>query len=593
MQGPLLTLAALAAVVPAALAVPAPLNQQSGMGGSTSFLNAASQGQKPEFQVKGKNGAVVSPVDVCSNIGAELLQLGGSAADAIIGASLCVGSMDAFHSGIGGGGFGLIRRPNQTVEMFDFRETMPAAGNETLFKDNPDKNASLIGGLASGVPGEIRAWELLHAKYGKLKWEQLFQPSVKLNRDGFKPHDQLVRSALDLTKYPFLCQDAIWAESYCPGGKLIKRGDTVKRERLAKTLETIGAQGPKAFYEGPIAENTVKAIKARKGIMTLEDLKNYTVIEREPNSIKYPGDFTIYSGVAPCSGNAVLSTLKTYAQFTDDPEYNIKVQRLIEADKFAYGERTNYGDPAFVQGLSELQKKYISDEYAAEKKKKIHDNAIEEPEYYNPPEQAVLGDSGTAHLVAIDSTGLAITLTTTINTFWGSQVMTEDGIILNNEMDDFSTPGVTNFFGLKPTEANFIRPGKRPLSSISPVIVHDKDGNLVLATGSAGGSRIITAVIQVVWGVLSQNLNIADALGKGRWHHQLSPYVLNLEWADPTYPAYSGFPNATAEFLKRVGHNVTYVAPGSSSAQGIQVLKDKTLLTGSEARQLDARGSAF
>lgn len=218
---------------------------------------------------------------------------------------------------------------------------------------------------------------------------------------------------------------------------------------------------------------------------------------REPNNITYKGSRRIFSTVAPSSGNVVLSALNTIGQYDDEVGSNLTTHRLIEATKFAYAERAEYGDPDFVKNVSALEKSYISDQSARKKRDLIKDNTTEPLSYYDPELYTILSDHGTSQLVAVDSSGMAITLTTTVNLYWGSQVMTSDGIVLNDEMDDFSSPNQSNAFGYVATPNNFIRPGKRPLSSISPTIVEDLDtGVLELAVGSAGGSRIITANIQ-------------------------------------------------------------------------------------------------
>lgn len=339
--------------------------------------------------------------------------------------------------------------------------------------------------------------------------------------------------------------------------------------------------------------------------MTLRDLSNYTVVYREPVSTSFNG-YKLYAAAAPASGAVVLSTLETLDQYTDRSTVgrNITTHRLIEATKFAYGERASYADPAFVANVSSLQKKYLQESYAEEKRQKIKDDGVLASSEYDPRRFDILSDEGTSHLVAIDHTGLAVTLTTTVNTFFGSKVMTKDGVVLNNEMDDFSTPGVANSYGYVPTSANYPAPGKRPLSSISPLIAVDSKGRLVLATGSAGGSRIPTAVIITTYGVLQDKLGIQDALRRPRWHDQLSPATTYLEWAGPAdgiaatqavgEKRWVGFSNATAEFLRSVGHNITFTVPGSSTAQGAQVLPDSGLFVGgAEVRQLAAAPAAI
>lgn len=270
----------------------------------------------------------------------------------IIGAALCVGTIDTFHSNIGGGGYALTRflsnssstgtasssRKNATYEMIDFRETMPALGNETLYSNNTDKTASTIGGLAVGVPGELRGWQMLHQKHGKLPWKDLFQPAIDIANGGFRVPSQL---AVVIAQYnaSLMCTDPYAREVYCPNGTTaVGEGEIVRKPRYAKTLQAIAEQGADAFYKGSIATNTIAAIQARGGIMTLGDLANYTAVARTPNSISWGqgGKYNVFSTVAPSSGNVVLSTLKVmdiYRQNGTLDDYNLTLHRNIEATK--------------------------------------------------------------------------------------------------------------------------------------------------------------------------------------------------------------------------------------------------------------------
>lgn len=386
-------------------------------------LNAPSQGsQKDEYKTFGKHGAVATEVDVCSNVGADLLKEGGSAADAIIGASLCVGSIDSFHSGIAGGGFIVLRKEDHEhgkhkVQVIDMREEAPSAANETMYSDNPNKNASTIGGLSVGVPGELRGYQYLHKHYGKLPWEKLFEPAIKLNRHGFKVPSQLSTSIASYAD-DLICKDPLFKEVYCSNGTAAGLGDLIKRERLAKTYEKIAKGGPDEFYKGDIAKRTVDTIQSRGGIMTLKDLAQYEAIIRHPLHIDIHGKHRVWSSGAPSSGAVVLSALKTVAQYGKDEFHdagvNLTTHRLIEATKFAYGERADYGDPDFVKNVTELERRALSEKDSALKKSRIRDNATEQASYYDPKNYTVLTDHGTSQLSAIDDNGLSVTLTTTI-----------------------------------------------------------------------------------------------------------------------------------------------------------------------------------
>lgn len=600
------------------------LDVRNNDGQQPSFYGAASQGNAPVYSVRGKNGAVSSEVDVCSNIGASLLQDGGSAVDSAIGTALCVGSISSFHSGLGGGGHALLRSPisqdantnhkrsnsqdahskSANYIHVDFRETAPAASTEDMYSSNPVKNASLYGGLAVGVPGEPKAWWDLHQKYGKLPWSKVFEPAITLNREGFKVTTELAK-AINVTQYPFLCSDSLWSEVYCPDGKPAQLGQTIKKERFAKTLELLAQQGIDPFYWGDIAADIVDTIhnnKVYKGIMTRKDLANYKVEFRQPRNVTLRGGkYKLYGTVAPSSGSVVLSTLQTVDQFRADGQENLKdvdvsTHRFIEANKFSYGQRTNYGDPAFVKNVSRLESKYLELDFSSQNKAKISDTQTFPTAYYIPENRKteVLNDHGTSAITVVDNDSMAISLTTTINTFWGSQLMTKHGFPLNSEQDDWSSPGQTNFFGYAPSVANYIRPGKRPLSSISAVIAEDAHtGQLKLSLSSAGGSRIITAVTQVAYDVLFKGEDAQKALAEPRWHDQLSPNQTTVESPAPQVPGFVGFSNETATFLQSVGHNISWVPIGSSTAQAVERFEDGTLLAATEVRQLAAKGSAF
>ncbi|RBQ79058.1 hypothetical protein FVER14953_03657 [Fusarium verticillioides] len=503
---------------------------------------------------------------------------------------LCVGTVGMYHSGIGGGGFMLIHKPDgknktQPYEFVDFRETAPAAATENMFKDNV--NASIYGGQASGVPGELRGLEHLHKSYGHLPWAKLVQPAIDVARYGFPVNnDTLKFMKMTYSKAEnesFLFNDPAWAIDFAPAGRLLKFGEKLTRKRYADTLETIAAKGAGAFYEGPIADATIRTLKQKKGIMATDDLKNYSVAIREPSQINYRGG-KVTSGSAPSSGAVVaaaLNILDGYDFLGDPRRVNDSAYLLDEAFKFGYGMRSNLGDPTFVKGLDEYQSQMYSNNTAQEIRAKLDGRALAVKDY-DPKGLESLDTPGTSHIVTMDNSGLAISLTTTINLGFGSQVIVpETGVIMNNEMNDFSIPGQSNAFGFIPSEANFIRPGKRPLSSISTTIAEGPDGKVSLVTGSAGGSRIITATVQVVLNALEKNMTVHDALAAPRLHDQLEPRQVTFEYA---------YDNSTVAYLKEIGNNVTWVAPGQSTAQALRRLLDGTFEAAGEPRQANSGG---
>ncbi|KAE8353868.1 gamma-glutamyltranspeptidase [Aspergillus coremiiformis] len=535
---------------------------------------------------EGKLGAVASESAICSRSGTEMLKKGGNAADALVATTFCVGVVGMYHSGIGGGGFMLVRAPNGSFEFIDFRETAPAAAFEEMFNNNT--GASTTGGLASGVPGEVRGLEYLHKKYGSLPWSTVMQPAIQTARQGFPVGRDLVRymnSAVGDGE-DFLSKDPTWAIDFAPNGTRLGLGDIITRKRYADTLETIANTGPDAFYSGPIAETMIQALQADNGIMTVEDLHNYTVALRSTAQIDYRG-YKITGTTAPSSGAVALNILKildTYENFMAPNNVNLSTHRLDEAIRFGYGLRTELGDPFFLEGMDEYQEDMLKESTIKQIRGKISDWHTQNVSAYDPKGIESLNTPGTSHIIAADHSGLTISTITTINLLFGSKVMVpETGIIMNNEMDDFSTPGSSNAFGYIPSEANFIRPGKRPLSSITPTIVTHQNGSVFFAAGSAGGSRIITATVQNIIHAVDEGLSAAEALAKPRLHDQLVPNQVSFEYS---------YDNQTVAFMKTRGHNVTWVAPIESAAQAIRVLSNGTFDAAGEPRQLDSGGFA-
>ena len=478
----------------------------------------------------------------------------------------------------------LARSGNGSFEFIDFRETAPALSTQDMYNNNT--NSSIYTGLASGVPGELRGLAHLHQNYGILPWEQLVMPAVSVARDGFPVTPDLVRymasavSGID----NFLVNNPTWAIDFAPNGTLLGLGDTITRRRYADTLETIAKRGPDAFYTGPIAETFINTIQRNGGIMTLEDLKNYTVAIREPAAIDYRG-FKIRSGSAPSSGTVAMSVMKIiegYSTIGEAATLNVSTHLFDEALRFAYGQRSELGDPLFVEGMDEYQADMLKEATAAAVRAKISPYHTLNVSAYDPSGFESLETPGTSAIVTSDVNGLAVSLTTTVNLLFGSHIMVpETGVILNNEMNDFSIPGSSNAFGYIPTPANYIRPGKRPLSSISPTIVEHANGTLYFVAAAAGGSRIITATLQQLWHVLDQNMTAPQALAKPRLHDQLVPNLVSFE---------TTYDNATVAFMAARGHNVTWVAPGQSTAQSLRLLSNGSFEAAGEPRQVNSGG---
>lgn len=317
--------------------------------------------------------------------------------------------------------------------------------------------------------------------------------------------------------------------------------------------------------------------------MTLEDLVKYKAIMRRPVNITYRG-FSLYSSGSPTSGAVSLNALKTVEGYdkADTADVNLTLHRFDEAMRFAYGARQELGDPAFVKDTAELEERMLQASQAATIREHILDNSTQPVENYASDKMYTTPGHGTSHIVTADGSGMTVSSTTTINLLFGNLLMVPStGVILNNEMNDFSIPGARNEFGFEPSRANFVRPGKRPLSSITPLIIEYPDGRLYAAVGAAGGSRIISATTQVAWHVLEHGQTMAQAIAAPRVHDQLMPNTAVFE---------SGFDKGTVASMAAKGHNVTWVRMASSSVQGLRVGLDGQFEAASENRQVSSGG---
>ncbi|PMD30148.1 gamma-glutamyltranspeptidase [Hyaloscypha variabilis F] len=548
------------------------------------------------------NGAVACESAVCSQIGLDIMKDNGNAADAMVATQLCIGTIAMYSSGIGGGGFVLVRSKEGIYDFIDFRETAPAAAYERMFS-RQNLTLSVRGGLAAGVPGELRGLKYLHDTYGKKPWKDLFTPSIKLAREGFKVSQDLYNDIVVATDgtyegigydNDFFTEDVSWAMDFAPNGTRVGLGDTMTRKRFADTLENIAEQGPDAFYTGAIANATIVAIQQANGTMTLSDLKNYAIVNRPITNFTYHG-FKIYSGTAPSSGAVLASIMKIIEGYDmrTPAQLNFSTHYLDEAMKFAYGQRTLLGDPAFLPNLTEYQLNMYSESTAEEFRSKIEADAVLETKDYEPPgDDFDVPDHGTTAVVTADKSGLSIALTSTVNFLFGNTMMVpEIGVILNNQMNDFSVFNTSNAFGVEDSPANYIAPFKRPLSSIAPVIVEFPNGKVYVVHACAGGSRITTEISQHLWHVLDQNLTSAAALLSPRMYDQLYPPEVSLEWVEPDHHMV-GYNNQTAAFLKSIGANVTYVG-FQSAGQAIRRLFNGTFEAAAEPRQLASGGYAY
>ncbi|KAK6063658.1 Gamma-glutamyltransferase-like protein 1 [Seiridium cupressi] len=536
-----------------------------------------------QHSLSGSKGGVASESKACSEIGIDLLARGGNAVDAWIGTQLCVGVIGMQHSGIGGGGFALIRDQDGNYSVIDYRETAPAAAFQDMYKGN--ERGSVFSGLAAAVPGELRGLELAHQQFGRLPWKALVHPAAHVARNGFVVTEDQVRYmnyAIAFAGYNFFEKDSSWAVDFAPSGELVKLGDIMTRKRYGDVLDLVADGGAEVFYTGAVANYTIAALQADNGTMTLEDLSDYAAIVRQPLNTTYRG-YKLFSSGAPSSGAVCLSTLKTMEAYpTEDTAHkNLTLHRFIESMRFAYGAHQQLGDPSYVDEVDVLEDVMLSASGAAATRAHIMDNTSQPVEHYLEHPYYTQESHGTSHIVAVDVSGMAVSSTTTVNTLFGNiMVVPETGVILNNEMNDFSIPGKSNEFGYAPSPANFIRPGKRPLSSITPVIVEHPNGTLYATVGAAGGSRIISSTTQVTWNVLEQGMNMTAAIKEPRFHDQLMPNRVAFEYT---------FSNQSTASMADRNHNVIWVGEGASAVQGIRITSDDFESVG-ETRQKNSGG---
>jgi gamma-glutamyltranspeptidase / glutathione hydrolase len=515
-----------------------------------------------------EQGMVVAQEKIAARIGAEIMRQGGNAVDAAVATGFAMAVTYPRAGNIGGGGFMVIHLADRNEDVaIDYREVAPLATTRDIFlgaDGKPDATKSLESALGIGVPGTVAGLALAREKYGSGQFTlaQLIKPAIDLARDGFAIADDMA----DTLPEAYAKRLARWPASAKifsrPDGTSLRDGDRLVQPDLAATLSAIAEQGPRGFYEGPVAEKLVKAIGETGGIMTLEDLRSYQPVIRAPVRGNYHG-YDIVSMPLPSSGGTVLleslNILEGYPLSEMKQGSPASLHLLIEAMKRAYADRARYlGDPAFVNAPTNI---LLSKDYAAKLRAGINiDRATPAAEVTSalPPREG----SNTTHYSVVDSRGNAVSNTYTLNFPYGVGLVAEGtGVLLNNEMDDFTAaPGASNAFGLVGFEPNLPGPGKRPLSSMSPTIVL-KDGKPVLLTGSPGGSRIISAVLQVIVDVLDYQMDIAAAVAAPRLHNQWLPDVVRVE---------HGFADDTLAALKAKGHQI--VEPlGQTSANSILV----------------------
>jgi gamma-glutamyltranspeptidase / glutathione hydrolase len=497
----------------------------------------------------GSKGMVASVHPLATEAGLNLLEQGGNAVDAAVAVALTLGVVDGQNSGIGGGCFMLIRRADGSTVALDGREKAPTAARADMFLRGGKAATELsqTGALASGVPGSLAAYEFALKHYGRKTLGQCILPAAKIAESGYildHSHIRAYRSVgTELKQFP-----STRSVFFKPDGTPYQEGDLFRQPDLAATYKSIAKQGVDWFYRGPFAAALDKWMRADGGVMTSKDLRDYRVVSREPISARYHG-YQIISFPPPSSGGVhviqILNILENFdlKAMTEPARLHV----IAEAMKIAFADRAYWlGDPDFVR----VPKGLVDKQYAAGLARKIdlqHTTPV--PSHGLPPNwQTDSFPKHTTHFSVADAEGNWVACTATINTTFGSKVVVPGtGVVLNNQMDDFSIqPGVANYFGLVGAEANAVAPGKRPLSSMSPTIVLT-NGEPILAVGAAGGPTIISQVVLALVNMLDLGMTPDAALAKPRIHHQWLPNELMVE---------DTLPDAVREALVQRGHKL-------------------------------------
>jgi gamma-glutamyltranspeptidase / glutathione hydrolase len=544
----------------------------------------AAHGQTISGLAIAEKGMVSTQETLATNVGVDILKRGGNAIDAAVATGFALAVTYPQAGNLGGGGYMVVYLADKKqMKAIDYREMAPGKAHKDMFLDeqgNVDRQAILFSGKAVGVPGTVAG--LIHAleNYGTMSLEQVMAPAIELAEQGFNVPVQL-NFSLNKRKNRLL-KSPTTRKKFFPNGQALEVGSLFKQPDLARTLKLIAKQGRAAFYEGEIAKLLVADSEEQGGIISLADLKNYRVIEREPIEGSYRG-YQVFTMPPPSSGGVHLIQMLNVFEGWDIGKLGFgsfqTINKMAETMRFAYADRSvHLGDPDFYDvPLDTL----ISKKYAADIRAKIERSPYTPSSEVNPGKLPVYESPQTTHFSIIDQWGNAVANTYTINATYGNgHVAKGTGFLLNNEMDDFSAKaGVANLFGLVGGTANAIEPGKRPLSSMTPTIIM-RDGKVFMVTGGVGGSLIITATLQTIVNVIDHQMNIAEATSATRFHHQYLPDVLSLEY---------GFTDDTITSLKALGYKLRQLPPRpanalsrqqTSMAQVQSVLVEKNRITG-------------
>ena len=524
-----------------------------------------------------KQAAVSSAHPLASMVGAEIMKKGGNAFDAAIATQLVLAVVYPNAGNIGGGGFLLARKTNGELIGIDYREAAPEKANRDMYLDkngNPQMNLSLAGHLASGIPGTI-AGLFATLTYAKLPFHQLIQPAIDIASKGYVLTEKEATSLNSVRES--ITKNSTEPTAFVNATKW-KVGDTLVQKDLAATLKRIQKDGAQGFYAGKTAELIVAEMQRGNGIITLNDLKNYTAKLRNPLSFNYKGH-EIISFAPPSSGGILLAQMFKMIEKYPLTKFGFQstksVQLMVEAERRAYADRAEYmGDPDFFKVPV---KTLMSDAYINQR---MSDYNPEKAGVSVNVKAGIIKESEeTTHLSVVDPAGNMVSVTTTLNNSYGNRtVVGGAGFILNNEMDDFSVkPGVPNMYGAIGGEANSIQPGKRMLSSMTPTLVM-KDKKPYIVIGTPGGTTIPTSVYQALINVIDFNMTVGDAIDKPKFHHQWMPDIVNIE---------TDFDAEIKKDLEKMGYKLME-RKGWCKIEGIRILPNKRRETAADKRGDDS-----
>ncbi|XP_074116138.1 scoloptoxin SSD14-like isoform X1 [Cotesia typhae] len=522
---------------------------------------------------KFKRGAVCVDDAYCADVGGKILERNGSAVDAAIAAALCNGMANMQNMGLGGAFVMTVYdKTSKKAYYLNARDRAPMAAYGDMYR-NKSKDASFTGPLAVAIPGEIAGYWAAHQRFGKLPWADLFTDAIAMCKNGWKLSNaqwsDLFKNKASIEKDPTL--RSLFVNETTKEFK--KPGSIIKADTLCKTYKVLAEKGADEFYNGTLGRTLIEDLQKHGGILTMNDLSTYSAKWQEPLETELSNGLKLFTSNFPTSGALLIFIMNIFDEFKFNPnslngdENTIKTyHRMLETFKYAYAVRSKLGDPEF-HDMTELANNLTSRDYAREIKARINDSRTWNDAAHYEGGTRLLEDHGTAQISVVSPDGDAVSITSTLNTFFGSGLVSENtGILLNSGMDDFSIPYIINYFDLPGNaKENLIEPGKRPFSSMVPSVLVDSNGDLRMVIGSCGGTKITTSAAFVMARTLWMNNTIKEAIDAPRIHHQLYPMKVGYQY---------GVLKSVVEGLQKLGHKTARYRGRGSVVCAIEKLND-------------------